>query len=142
MENLMRLRFTHSTFEWKAINILSKLSKLEVLKLSYCKCIGGEWELLENESFDRLIYLGIQSNNLESWEASACHFPNLEHLVLYRCQKLEKIPVEFAEISNLKSIKLYECLPSVVDYANEIQREQHEQGNDNMPHSCSDELEP
>ncbi|XP_031120994.1 putative late blight resistance protein homolog R1B-23 [Ipomoea triloba] len=132
LENLMRLRFTHSTFEWKAINILSKLSKLEVLKLSYCKCIGGEWELLEKESFDRLIYLEIQSNNLESWEASACHFPNLEHLVLYRCQKLEKIPVEFAEISNLKSIKLYECLPSVVDSANEIQREQREQGNDNM----------
>nr|GMD71886.1 disease resistance protein RPP13-like isoform X6 [Ipomoea batatas] len=128
----MKLRFCYMTFEGKTINIFSKLSKLEVLVLEECKWIGGEWKLLEHESFDQLIYLLISESNLERWEASASHFPNLEHLVLYWCEKLEKIPAEFAEIPNLKSIKVYGCLPSTVDSAKKIQKEQHEQGNDNM----------
>nr|GLL40951.1 putative late blight resistance protein homolog R1A-3 [Ipomoea trifida] len=103
----MKLRFSSMIFEGETINIFSKLSKLEVL-------------VLEDES------------DLERWEASASHFPNLEHLVLDLCEKLEKIPAEFEEISNLKSIKVYGCLPSTVDSAKEIQRQQHEQGNDIM----------
>nr|GMD67550.1 disease resistance protein RPP13-like isoform X6 [Ipomoea batatas] len=128
----MKLRFSSMTFEGETINIFSKLSKLEVLVLEECKWIGGEWKLLEHESFDQLIYLLISESDLERWEASASHFPNLEHLVLVWCKELKKIPAEFAEIPNLKSIKVYECLPSTVDSAKEIQKEQHEQGNDNM----------
>ncbi|XP_019153898.1 PREDICTED: putative late blight resistance protein homolog R1B-16 [Ipomoea nil] len=132
LKNLMRLRFTDLTFEWKAINIFSKLPKLEVLRLRGCKCIDDEWELLENENFDQLIYLEIVSIDLKHWEASACHFSNLERLVLKRCHQLVKIPADFAEIPNLKSIKLEYCFPSAVDSAKKIQKEQHEQGNENM----------
>nr|GMD09311.1 putative late blight resistance protein homolog R1B-17 isoform X2 [Ipomoea batatas] len=153
MKNLTRLRFTYLTFEWKAINILSKLSKLEVLRLNRCWCIGEEWELLEEENFDQLIYLEIKTRNFERWEASDCHFPKLERLVLDCCKELETIPTQFAEIPNLKSIELYGCLPSAVDSAKEIQREQHEQGNVNMvvidedikelhSNSDSEELDP
>nr|GLL41118.1 putative late blight resistance protein homolog R1B-17 isoform X2 [Ipomoea trifida] len=129
----MKLSFCCVSFEGKAINNFSKLPKLEVLRLMECNWIGGEWELLEKEeSFDQLIYLKISASNLERWEASACHFPNLERLVLDWCEELETIPAEFAEIPNLKSIELYGCLHSAVEFAKEIQREQHEQGNDNM----------
>ncbi|XP_019185890.1 PREDICTED: putative late blight resistance protein homolog R1B-23 [Ipomoea nil] len=128
----MRLRFSYLRFEWKAINILSKWPKLEVLRLNNCDIIGEEWELLENENFDHLIYLELFRNGLKHWEASACHFPNLERLVLIRCPQLVKIPADFAEILNLKSIELTECLCSAVDSAKEIQEQQHEYGNDNM----------
>nr|GMD62828.1 putative late blight resistance protein homolog R1B-16 isoform X1 [Ipomoea batatas] len=132
LKNLTKLSFLCASFEGKTINTFSKLPKLEVLRLMECKWIGGEWELLETESFDQLIYLKISASNLERWEASACHFSNLERLVLDWCEELETIPAEFAEIPNLKSIELYGCLHSAVESAKEIQREQHEQGNDNM----------
>ncbi|XP_019185739.1 PREDICTED: putative late blight resistance protein homolog R1B-23 [Ipomoea nil] len=132
LKNLMKLRISALKFEWRAINILSKLPKLEVLRLISCRCIGEEWKLLEMENFDQLIYLEIAFIDLKYWEASACHFPNLERLVLKQCRQLIKIPADFAEILNLKSIKLTKCLCSAVDSAKEIQEEQHEYGNDNM----------
>nr|GMD71895.1 Annexin D3 [Ipomoea batatas] len=129
----MSLRFAYLIFEWKAINILSELPKLKVLRLSNClRCIGEEWELLEKENFDQLIYLEIALTYLKHWEASACHFPNLRHLVLKGCLELVEIPADFADIAELKSIKLDCCLPSTVDSAKEIQKEQQEYGNDNM----------
>nr|GLL40958.1 putative late blight resistance protein homolog R1B-16 [Ipomoea trifida] len=130
----MRLRFTYLAFEWKTINILGKLSKLEVLRLSCCKCIDEKWELLEEENFDQLIYLKIDSiYGLKQWEASDCHFPNLERLVLKRCTELVTIPTKIADNLNLKSIELDNyCLPSAMDFAKEIQKEQHEYGNENM----------
>ncbi|XP_019167658.1 PREDICTED: disease resistance protein RPP13-like [Ipomoea nil] len=132
LKNLIRLRFTELTFEWKAINILSKLPKLEVLRLNSCECIGTEWELLEKENFEQLIYLEISLSYLKHWEASACHFPNLEHLVIKWCPQLAKIPTDFAEILDLKSIKLIDCRLSAVNSAKKIQEEQREFGNDNM----------
>nr|GMD67559.1 disease resistance protein RPP13-like isoform X6 [Ipomoea batatas] len=105
----------------------------KVLRLSAClKCIGEEWELLEKENFDQLIYLEIALTYLKHWEASACHFPNLRHLVLKGCFELVEIPADFSDIAELKSIKLDCCLPSAVDSAKEIQKEQQEYGNDNM----------
>ncbi|XP_019151944.1 PREDICTED: putative disease resistance RPP13-like protein 3 [Ipomoea nil] len=59
LKNLMRLRFTELRFEWEVINILSKLPKLEVLRINSCMCIGRVWKLLEKENFDQLIYLEI-----------------------------------------------------------------------------------
>ncbi|XP_031111204.1 late blight resistance protein R1-A-like [Ipomoea triloba] len=132
LKNLRKLRFWTVNFESKTINIFSKLPKLELVLLMGCDWIGGEWELLENESFDQLIYLEIKYSNLKRWKASACHFPNLERLVIDGCKELEKIPAEFAEIPNLKSIELNGCLHSAMDSAMKIQRQQRRQGNDNM----------
>nr|GLL41631.1 putative late blight resistance protein homolog R1A-3 [Ipomoea trifida] len=119
-------------FVWKEISILSSLPKLEVLKLIGCSCNDEEWELSEKEIFKQLTYLEIVTNMFRRWEASNKHFPNLQHLILVGCFKLEEIPVEFGEIVTLKLIKLKLCLPSVVNSAKQIMEEQHDQGNDNM----------
>nr|GMD72274.1 putative late blight resistance protein homolog R1B-16 isoform X1 [Ipomoea batatas] len=132
LENLKKLVFCDITCGWKTVNILSKLPKLEVLKLLSC-FHGEEWKLSKKEKFEQLIYLKIHDAiGLKCWEASAYHFPNLECLILSWCSKLEEIPANFAEISNLKSIKLIRCLPSAVASANQIWEEQHEQGNHDM----------
>nr|GMD68036.1 disease resistance protein RPP13-like isoform X6 [Ipomoea batatas]GMD68039.1 disease resistance protein RPP13-like isoform X6 [Ipomoea batatas] len=133
LENLKKLVFCDITFRWKAVNSLSKLPKLEVLKLLRCSPMGeAEWKLSKKEKFEQLIYLKIDAIDLKCWEASAYHFSKLECLILSRCSKLEEIPANFAEISNLKSIKLIRCLPFAVASAKQIWEEQHEQGNDDM----------
>nr|GLL40635.1 AT-hook motif nuclear-localized protein 9-like isoform X2 [Ipomoea trifida] len=48
------------------------------------------------------------------------------------CDELREIPIDFAEISTLKSIKLLECLPSAMESAKKIQDEQHDFGNNDM----------
>nr|GLL41476.1 putative late blight resistance protein homolog R1B-23 [Ipomoea trifida] len=107
LENLKKLVVCDFPFGWKVVNSLSKLPKLEVLKLLRCFCIGEEeWKLSKKDKFEQLIYLKIDAIDLKCWEASAYHFP--------------------------KSIKLIRCLPSAVASANQIWEEQLEQGNDDM----------
>nr|GMD64995.1 disease resistance protein RPP13-like isoform X6 [Ipomoea batatas] len=113
-------------FEWEKINILSKLPRLEVLKL------GKEWKMQEEVIFCELIALYISECNLKHWKASSHNFPKLEHLYLRGCRILREIPVDFAEISTLKSINLCNCLPSAVESAKKIQDEQHDSGNSDM----------
>nr|GLL35600.1 disease resistance protein RPP13-like isoform X1 [Ipomoea trifida] len=48
------------------------------------------------------------------------------------CDELREIPIGFAEISSLKSIKLKKCLPSAVESAMKIQDEQSDYGNNDM----------
>nr|GLL41632.1 disease resistance protein RPP13-like [Ipomoea trifida] len=120
-------------FVWKEISILSSLPKLEVLKLRVgCTCIDEEWKLSEKEIFKQLTYLEIHANLFKRWEATNNHFPNLQHLILSWCFKLEEIPIDFGEIVTLELIKLKHCLPSVVDSAKQILEEQRDAGNDNM----------
>ncbi|XP_019189913.1 PREDICTED: disease resistance protein RPP13-like isoform X3 [Ipomoea nil] len=132
LSNLEKLTLRNTNFEWKGINILSSLPKLKVLKLFFFACVGEEWELLEDEVFSLLIYLGINSIDLKIWEAGSHHFPKLERLLLYQCKKLEEIPPDFAEIPNLKLIELKGCLTSVVDSAKQIETDQRDSGNDDM----------
>nr|GMD60086.1 putative late blight resistance protein homolog R1B-16 [Ipomoea batatas] len=119
-------------FVWKEISVFSRLPKLEVLKLRGCSCIDEEWKLSEDEIFEQLAYLEIHTIRFRRWEASNNHFPNLQHLILSGCYKLEEIPDGFGEIGTLELIKLKYCLPSVVDSAKQILEQQHDAGNDNM----------
>nr|GMC89110.1 disease resistance protein RPP13-like isoform X6 [Ipomoea batatas] len=70
--------------------------------------------------------------DLKHWKASSQNFPKLEHLYILLCNELREIPIGFAEISTLKSIKLSKCLHSVVESAKKIQDEQHDYGNSHM----------
>ncbi|XP_019163639.1 PREDICTED: putative late blight resistance protein homolog R1A-4 isoform X2 [Ipomoea nil] len=86
--------------------------------------LGEQWELPDDDKFCQLIVLIIDRTDLEDWKATRYHFPKLEHLSLFSCEKLKEIPSGFAEISRLKSIQLRSCRPSVVASAQEIKEEQ------------------
>nr|GLL41240.1 disease resistance protein RPP13-like isoform X4 [Ipomoea trifida] len=107
-------------------------SIVEVLQLFNFACLGEEWELSETEKFCELIVLDIATADLKHWKASVDHFPKLERLILYWCYNLEELPTDFAEISTLKSIELKQCLPTMVTSAREIEKEQHDYGNDEI----------
>ncbi|XP_031111883.1 putative late blight resistance protein homolog R1A-3, partial [Ipomoea triloba] len=132
LKQLKKLTFHGMYFVWKEISVFSSLPKLEVLKLRGCSCIDEEWKLSEDEIFKQLAYLEIHTTRFKRWEARNNHFPNLQHLILSGCYKLEEIPVGFGEIGTLELIKIKYCLPSVVESAKQILEEQHDAGNDNM----------
>nr|GMD03711.1 disease resistance protein RPP13-like isoform X3 [Ipomoea batatas] len=64
------------------------------------KMVGEEWEL-EDEVFSQLIYLEINSIDLEQWKAGSHNFPELERLLLYQCKKLEEIPPDLFNTNTL-----------------------------------------
>ncbi|XP_019151883.1 PREDICTED: putative late blight resistance protein homolog R1A-10 [Ipomoea nil] len=132
LKNLRMLALDNMKFEWKQINILSKLTKLEVLKLVDMSGEGKEWELQEEVIFCQLIALLIYNCDLKHWKASSHNFPKLEHLYIGYCCELREIPIDFAEVSTLKSIKLVTCLHSVAESAKKIQDEQRDYGNNDM----------
>ncbi|XP_019179889.1 PREDICTED: putative late blight resistance protein homolog R1A-10 isoform X2 [Ipomoea nil] len=131
LKNIRKLRFDFIESKWEVINVLSKLPRLEVLKLRYCE-LGEKWEVPENVKFCHLICLQIRSVNLKHLEVGADNFPKLEHLFLEDCYKLREIPNSFAEIPTLNLIQLEKCHPSAVESAKQIQAEQHDYGNQNM----------
>ncbi|XP_031113998.1 disease resistance protein RPP13-like [Ipomoea triloba] len=132
LKNLRKLSLHYTKFEWEQINFLSKLPRLEVLKLLWKSCLGKEWEIQEEVIFCELIALVICCCDLKHWKASSHNFPKLEHLHIRYCDKLTEIPIDFAEISSLKSIEFWKCLPSAVKSAKKIQDEQHDSGNYDM----------
>ncbi|XP_031114399.1 putative late blight resistance protein homolog R1B-16 [Ipomoea triloba] len=147
LENVRKLMFECMKFVWKEINVLSKLPRLEVLKLMVSD-LGKKWEVPENVKFCHLICLKIWSGNLKHWEAGADNFPKLERLFLNKCYELREIPNSFADIPTLNLIQLERCHPSAVMSAKQIQVEQHDCGNENMvviekktvqPHSLEDD---
>nr|GMD89431.1 putative late blight resistance protein homolog R1B-16 [Ipomoea batatas]GMD95942.1 putative late blight resistance protein homolog R1B-16 [Ipomoea batatas] len=132
LKNIRKLRLDYfMKSEWKAINVLSKLPRLEVLKVG-CLTLGKKWEVPENVKFGQLICLKISSVNFKHWEVGVDNFPKLERLFLDACSKLRKIPNSFAEIPTLNLIQLKECHPSAVMSAKQIQAEQRDYGNENM----------
>ncbi|XP_019189977.1 PREDICTED: putative disease resistance protein At1g58400 isoform X10 [Ipomoea nil] len=132
LKNLRKLTLYPMRFVWEEINILSKLPRLEMLKLLWTLNAGKEWEIQEEVIFCQLIALVIHGCVLKQWKASSHNFPKLKHLVLWNCFELREIPIDFAEISTLKSIKISRCLPSAVESAKKIQDEQRDYGNYNM----------
>nr|GMD17045.1 disease resistance protein RPP13-like isoform X6 [Ipomoea batatas] len=124
LQSLKRLKLLGNCFGWNEINVLCKLPKLEVLKLYDHACVGGQWELSEDDKFCELIVFEIDATDLEDWKATGGHFPKLKHLSLFACKNLKEIPSGFAEIEGLKSIKLAGCRPSVVASAEEIKQDQ------------------
>nr|GLL42055.1 disease resistance protein RPP13-like isoform X2 [Ipomoea trifida] len=108
-------------FEW-GINNLSKLPRFEVLKL-YRKSCGKEWKIQDEVIFCQLIALVILDCDLKHWIFAG---------YTTSCYELREIPIDFAEISTLKSFKLVTCLHSTVKSAKKIQDEQLDYGNYNI----------
>nr|GMD04197.1 nuclear transcription factor Y subunit A-7-like [Ipomoea batatas] len=114
------------------MGVLSKLPRLEVMKMKRSACKGQKWGLNEDETFCRLVFLKFDGVDLEHWEVNDDNFPKLERLILYDCSRLEEIPSSFEDTQKLKSIKLRRCLLSAVTSAKKIEESQHDYGNTDM----------
>ncbi|KAK4427732.1 putative late blight resistance proteinR1A-10 [Sesamum alatum] len=130
-QNLIKLALSGCTISWKNITVVGSLPNLQVLKLRYFDFEGSVWEPNEGE-FTKLKYLLIEGTSLEHWHADATHFPQLGHLCLNFCRKLEAIPPEVGEIATLEILELCECSSSVVASAMLIQEEQQSLGNEGL----------
>nr|GMD50621.1 putative disease resistance RPP13-like protein 3 [Ipomoea batatas] len=133
LHGLKKLKLMCTEILWKDVNLLAKLHKLEVLKLTFQACVGREWKLVDEEEeyvFCSLKYLYIDYSSLVEWEATYVNFPVLERLLLFRCFNLKEIPSDFEDITTLQLIEIMGCLPSVEASAREIEEGQRDSGNE------------
>ncbi|XP_019177649.1 PREDICTED: putative late blight resistance protein homolog R1C-3 isoform X2 [Ipomoea nil] len=117
--NLKKLTLRYTYLPWKEMDTISKLPRLEVLKLKDFAFCGPTWEP-SKQGFRKLKALLISYSNLEHWNASSNHFPVLERLVLRYCWELKQIPTNFAKIGTLNLIVLECCYSSLVTSAMHI----------------------
>ncbi|KAA8529827.1 hypothetical protein F0562_034369 [Nyssa sinensis] len=127
--NLKRLTLSRTALNWGEMSTIGLLPNLEALKLEFQACVGARWETRDG-GFRQLKFLRFYYMNIEQWNASNIQFPNLQHLVLYRCGNLEAIPSELGDISTLQAIDVSWCSPSAVNSALQIKEEQQNNGND------------
>nr|GME17843.1 putative late blight resistance protein homolog R1B-17 [Ipomoea batatas] len=130
-QNLKAITFAKTLVPWEAMNVISILPKLEVLKLKNYACVGQEWKLSGERGFPELKLLLISVMDLKHWELADdvdddCLFPKLERLVLRNCFELKEMPSWIENLSNLKSVRLEHCHASLVSSARMIEEEQRE----------------
>ncbi|KAH7846717.1 hypothetical protein Vadar_017320 [Vaccinium darrowii] len=116
--------------KWEELSFLQSLPSLEVLKLLFDACTGPVWNTSELEGFPQLKYLRFYSLDFKEWNASEDQFPKLEVLALEYCRKLERIPIDFGNLNELREIKLEWCTRSAEESAREIQEEQRNRKGD------------
>ncbi|XP_019183863.1 PREDICTED: putative late blight resistance protein homolog R1B-17 [Ipomoea nil] len=131
-QNLKEITFAKTLMPWEAMDVMSMLPKLKVLKLKNHACVGQDWKLSVEKGFPELKVLLISVMDLKHWElgddvdADDHPFPKLERLVLRNCFELKEMPSWIENISNLKSIRLEHCHASLVSCARMIEKEQRE----------------
>nr|GME17842.1 putative late blight resistance protein homolog R1B-17 [Ipomoea batatas] len=127
-ENLKEITFAKTLMPWEAMNVISMLPKLEVLKLKNHACVGQEWKLSVEKGFPKLKLLLISVMDLKHWELEddgEYTFQVLKRLVLRNCFELKEIPSWIENLSNLRSVQLEHCHASLVTSAR-IAKEQRE----------------
>ncbi|XP_049388203.1 putative late blight resistance protein homolog R1A-3 [Solanum stenotomum] len=116
------------------ISFIAGLPSLEYLQLQDMYFPqSGEW-CLGDITFHKLKLLKLVRLGMSRWDASEESFPLLETLVIRECDKLEEIPLSFADIPTLKQIKLIYCHnDSLEDSAERIKKDVEEnEGNDRI----------
>ncbi|KAH7845903.1 hypothetical protein Vadar_007218 [Vaccinium darrowii] len=127
---IKQLTLEWTWLKWEELSILQKLPSLEVLKFGFAACEGPVWNTSE-EGFSQLKYLSLYNiPEIEEWNASEDQFPRLEVLVLEYCKKLERIPIDFGNLNELREIKLIGCTLSAEELAMKIQEEQRNKKGD------------
>nr|GMC63347.1 putative late blight resistance protein homolog R1B-17 [Ipomoea batatas] len=125
-QNLKEITFSKTLMPWEAMEVMSMLPNLEVLKLKNHACVGQEWELSVERGFPRLKVLIISVMGLKHWELAddgEYTFQVLERLVLRNCFELKEMPSWIENLRNLKSVQLEHCHASLVTSARMIQEE-------------------
>ncbi|XP_049396821.1 putative late blight resistance protein homolog R1A-3 [Solanum stenotomum] len=118
---LKQLTLSGTWFDWNEIRrVVGYLELLEVFKVKENAFTGDYWEL-KDYVFPCLKVLWIERSELVNWEASDENFPSLERLILRNLNKLEEIPINFANISHLKMMELVNTTKSTVKSAQNIE---------------------
>ncbi|KAL3505906.1 hypothetical protein ACH5RR_031288 [Cinchona calisaya] len=107
--NLKILTLSNFRLPWDQISAIGRLQNLEVLKLLSRAFEGKRWNMIE---FLQLKFLKLESLDIVEWNLSSDHLPNLQQLVLQRCNRLEEVPYAFAEMPTLQVIEVQWCAKS------------------------------
>jgi len=91
------------------IPLIAGLPNLENLRLAAGDLIQSKEWCLGDITLHKLKLLKLVSLGISRWDASEESFPQLETLVIKRCDELEEIPISFAYIPTLKLVKLIQC---------------------------------
>ncbi|WMV48525.1 hypothetical protein MTR67_041921 [Solanum verrucosum] len=116
------------------ISFIAGLPSLEYLKLQDPYFPQSEKWCLGDIKFHKLKLLKLVNLKISRWNTSEESFPQLETLVIKRCDHLKEIPLNFADIPTLKQIKLIRCQnESLKDSPAEIKKDVEEnEGNDRI----------
>ncbi|WMV33649.1 hypothetical protein MTR67_027034, partial [Solanum verrucosum] len=133
LEDLTHLQILHLSFRWShcpsvlqlplnlkklvlsglliesTIPFIAGPSSLEYLQLQNLYFLRSKEWCLGDITFPNLKLLKLVDLDISRWDASEESFPLLETLVIRRCERLEEIPLGFADISTLKQIMLIRC---------------------------------
>ncbi|KAL2532576.1 putative disease resistance protein [Abeliophyllum distichum] len=126
--NIKKLTLSKIRLPFEKMSLIGTLPNLEILKLECDAFEGGSWNTKDDE-FQKLKFLKLERLKLAQWNASSCHFPRLERLVLQNCYNLRKIPSELSDIPTLQMIEVHCCDIYVRDSVMKIQQEQLDNGN-------------
>ncbi|KAH0634508.1 hypothetical protein KY284_037294 [Solanum tuberosum] len=117
----------------KVIPFISGLPSLEYLELKEMYFSQSKEWCLGDITLHKLKLLKLAFLSISRWNTSEESFPLLEALVIRECDKLEEIPLSFADIPTLKQIKLIDCNESLEDSAERIKKDVEEnEGNDRI----------
>ncbi|XP_058195753.1 putative late blight resistance protein homolog R1B-17 [Rhododendron vialii] len=131
---LTRLTLRSTYLKWEELSIiLQTLPSLEVLKLLSDACVGPVWNTSElEEGFSQLKYLKLANLDMKEWSASEDHFPKLEVLVIKWCNSMQQIPIDFANLNELREITITWSCRSAEESAREIQEKQRNRRGDDV----------
>nr|XP_016508875.1 PREDICTED: uncharacterized protein LOC107826414 [Nicotiana tabacum] len=104
VRTVKKLTLTNTRFAWSEAEKLGQLESLEILKFKENAFAGDSWK--PKMGFSALRVLWIERAEFETWEASELNFPVLRNLVLMSCDKLDAVPFELANISELYEMRL------------------------------------
>ncbi|XP_073121173.1 putative late blight resistance protein homolog R1A-3 [Henckelia pumila] len=127
---LKKLSLEGVPLPWENMTIIGSLPNLQVLQMvSNCDTEFSEWTTVEGE-FLQLKCFYTSLDHVVKWETEKEHFPCLETLILDSVELIDEIPIGIGEIDTLQYIELWGCKKSMEDSAEQIEKHQHENGND------------
>lgn len=129
--NIKKLSLFSFDISCEIMSSIEKLPNLETLKLESLDFKGENWSTNEDE-FLKLKFLKLISLKFENWNTSKDHFPTLERLVMENCDYFKRIPSELGYIPTLQMIEVNSCGISIRESADEIRKEQEEEGNEEL----------
>ncbi|KAL2551324.1 Disease resistance protein RPP8 [Forsythia ovata] len=106
--NIQKLTLSKIGLPWENMSIIGRLPKLENLKL-VSNAFEGPRLNVNDDEFQKLKFLKLDSLKLIEWNASSDHFPRLKRLVVRYSYYFQGIPSDLGDIPMLEMIKVHSC---------------------------------